>query len=162
MNKATAWKWMPATVLGATVIFAVWRVMVAVDDPHFGVVSNAYEKGGQWDAQQAELTASRALGWDVALTTGGAKAQGDSASYLQIAGPDGVALEGLSGEVHAFHNGYPTQVYHATLVAGEPGRYTFDLPLRRSGQWRWQFRLHHGDSTWVGEKRELVFAGGAQ
>lgn len=162
MNKVTAWKWMPAAVLGATVIFGVWRVMVATNDPHFGAVSNAYEKGGQWDAKQAEIAASNALGWDVVLTPGSTQAEGQSASYLQIEGPDGVGLEGLSGEVQAFHNGFPMQVYNATLVAGEAGRYSFDLPLHNSGLWRWQFRLQHGESTWVGERRELVFAGGAQ
>ncbi|MCP4092643.1 MAG: hypothetical protein GY747_04260 [Planctomycetes bacterium] len=162
MSKATAWKWMPAVFLGAVVIFAVWRVMMAVDDPHFSAVSNAYEKAGQWDAQQAELAASKALGWDVVLIPGAAQAEGESSNTLKIVGPDGIALEGLTGEVQAFHNAYPKQVFQATLVAGKPGSYSFDLPLRHSGQWRWQFRLQHGSSTWVGEKRELVFAGGAQ
>jgi len=44
MKAETAWKWMPAVVLSATFVFGVWRVMVAVDDPHFRAVENAYEK----------------------------------------------------------------------------------------------------------------------
>ena len=162
MKPETAWKWMPAAILGATFIFGVWRVMVAVDDPHFAAVENAYEKGGNWDMHRAEVRASEALGWKISLTPGAAQAEGSVQSTLLIHSPDGAALGGVSGEVVAFHNGYPQQLYSAEIVASAPGQYSFEMPLHLAGYWRWQLRLQRGDDLWVGELRETVASGVVQ
>jgi nitrogen fixation protein FixH len=162
MKPETAWKWMPGVVLGATLVFGVWRVMVAVNDPHFGVVENAYEQGGQWDAHRAEVLASQALGWQVKLTPGSSQAQGDRENMLRIVGPDGASVEGVHGEVVAFHNGYPKQLYRANITATAPGQYTFAMPLPLAGKWRWQFRFQRGEDLWIGQQRVSVVAGGLQ
>lgn len=153
---------MPAVVLGSTLIFGAWRVMKAVNDPHFGVVENAYEQGGQWDAHRAEVRASEALGWKVILTPGIAQAEGNSDSSLSIVGPDGTPLEGVSGEVVAFHNGYPKQLYSANIMATAPGQYTFAMPLPLAGKWRWQLRFQRGEDLWIGDQRQSVATGGKQ
>jgi|FLOH01.1.fsa_nt_gi hypothetical protein len=159
MKAETAWKWMPAVVLSATLVFGLWRVMVALDDPHFSVVENAYEKGAQWDEQRAAVHRSEALGWQISLTPGVAQSGGDGHCTLSILGSDGLALADVRGEVIAYHNGYPNQLYRAEIVAGAAGDYSFDLPLPLPGKWRWQFRFHHGEDLWIGEKRADVFAG---
>jgi len=102
---------------------------------------------------------AKALGWKVSLTPGVAQSVGASTSELLIFGPDGLALTDVSGEVIAYHNGYPNQLYRADIVATAPGEYSFDLPLPLAGKWRWQFRFHHGEDLWVGEKRADVRAG---
>jgi hypothetical protein len=162
MKAETAWKWMPAAVLGATLAFGIWRVMVATDDPHFSAVENAYEQGGNWDAHRAEVRAAEALGWKVTLEPGFTQAEGESTCALSILGPSGLALESVSGEITAFHNAYPKQLYSASIVATTPGQYVFVMPLKLAGKWRWKLRLQHGEDLWVGEKRISVKAGAAQ
>lgn len=162
MKAETAWKWMPAAVLGATLVFGIWRIMVATDDPHFSAVENAYEQGGNWDEHRAEVRAAEALGWKVTLTPGTAQAAGDSPCALSILGPDGNPVVGVGGEIIAFHNAYPKQLYRAQLSTLGGGQYAFELPLCLAGKWRWQFRFHRGEDLWVGEKRASVKAGVAQ
>lgn len=159
MKPETAWKWMPAFVLLATVVFAVWRIQVAVSDPHFGAVDQAYEKGARWDDHQARLQASEALGWQVGLTPGSVVAEGPSTSILSIRDADGKVLLGLSGQVSAFHNAYPGQVYQAELVQLDVGNYAFDLPLSRAGLWRWQVELELDGKQWFGEFKEPISGG---
>jgi nitrogen fixation protein FixH len=162
MKAETAWKWMPAVVLGATLVFGVWRVMIATNDPHFSAVENAYEQGGNWDAHRAEVRAAEALGWKVTLTPGVVIAEGESQNSLAISGPDGAPLEGVGGEVVAYHNAYPKELYRANIRPAAPGEYSFDLPLHQAGQWQWKLRLQRGEDVWVGEKREFVAAGGSK
>jgi len=160
MKAETAWKWMPATVLLLTVLFAVWRLQLALDDPHFAVVEHSYEKGINWDQHLAMVEASRALGWRVELAPGPATHGGDSTCILTATGPDGEPLEALTGEVSAFHNAYPRDARTAALTARGRGRYSFSMPLRRSGLWQWRVRLERGGSTWIGTLRRRVTASG--
>jgi nitrogen fixation protein FixH len=160
MKAETAWKWMPAVLLTVTAAFAIWRVLVAVDDPHFGVVENAYEKSGRWDEEQAELRAAKALGWKLHLTPAVVRIEEAHVSTLAISGPGGVAVEGVTGTVSGFHNGYPGQRFEAPLEVAADGGYCFTMPLENAGLWRWQLRLTRGDDLWVGEIEDIVSAGG--
>ena len=156
MKAETAWKWMPATLLFATVVFAVWRVQLALGDPHFAAVENYYEQSEDWDAHMEEVRASAALGWKVQLQTVHAASTGEQDVSFSVYDDAGLAVEGLTANLKAFHNAYPKNSLLAELSEDSPGSYVTQLPLKRSGVWRWQLRLTRGEEVWVGDLKEIV------
>jgi len=156
MKAETAWKWMPAVVLFATVVFAAWRIQLALGDPHFAAVENYYEKAEDWDAHMQEVRSSQALGWKVHLQTVHAAAEGLQKVVFEVQDVDGKAVEGLSAELKAFHNAYPKDAVSTSLIEETAGSYSTAIPLRRSGVWRWQLRLTRGEDLWLGDLKEIV------
>lgn len=156
MKPETAWKWMPAGLLFATVIFAVWRIQLAVGDPHFAAVENYYQEAEGWDMHMDEVRASEAMGWRVELQPLAADLKQDGEVVFLIVDADGKPIDGVTGQLVAFHNAYPKERFGRTLDSPEAGRLQTSLPIARGGLWRWQLRLQHGDEVWVGDLREAV------
>lgn len=153
MKAETAWKWMPAGLLFVTVIFAVWRIEKAVGDPHFASVDNYYQAAEGWDLHMEEVRASEAMGWKVRLEPIAASTTSDGEVVFLVVDAEGKAVEGITGEMVAFHNAYPKERFQRTLQSPEAGRLEASLPLSRAGLWRWQLRLHYGEEQWVGDLR---------
>ncbi|MGB0953626.1 MAG: FixH family protein [Planctomycetota bacterium] len=153
MKPETAWKWMPAGLLFATVIFAVWRIQLAVGDPHFAAVDNYYQAAEGWDFHMEEVRASEALNWDVRLQPIAADPQGEKNIVFLVVDAEGKPLEGVTGQMVAFHNAYPKESFDRVLSSSQSGQLEATLPLTRAGLWRWKLRLQHGEETWVGDLR---------
>ncbi|MFK5956263.1 MAG: FixH family protein [Planctomycetota bacterium] len=156
MKAENAWKWMPFWVLFSTVIFAVWRIQLALGDPHFAAVENYYEAAENWDAHMEEVRASEALGWKVVFQTTHAQSKGNSDVAFVITDRDGHPVTGLTSHLKAFHNAYPKQFFEPQLLEAIPGTYATQIPLRRSGIWRWQLQFTRGEELWSGDLREIV------
>jgi len=156
MKAGTAWKWMPFWVLFVTVIFGAWRIQLVLGDPHFAAVDNYYEAAENWDAHMQEVRASEALGWKVRFQNVHAQAQGNCAIAFVVSDAEGLAVEGLRCHLKAFHNAYPNDFFEPQLMETAAGTYTAQIPLRRSGIWRWQLQFTRGEELWVGDLREIV------
>jgi len=153
MKAETAWKWMPAGLLFATVVFAVWRVQVALGDPHFAAVDNYYQQAEGWDLHMEEIRASEAMGWEVRLEPMAADPTQDGEVVFRIVDAEGNPIEEVQGQLVAFHNAYPKEKFMRDLRTLEAGRLTATLPVARAGIWRWQLRLQQGEALWVGDLR---------
>ncbi len=155
MDAATRWKLVPFAILVPTVLFAVWRIQVALDDPHFSVADDYYEKGVHFDEELARRAASDALGWSGELEPS-TRAEGGGVR-LTLTDAVGAPIEGATGTLHAFHNAYPAQAQDASWRETEPGVYDADLMLDRSGNWRWQVVFIRDDQRWQSDLRQEVY-----
>ena len=155
MDPATRWKLVPAAILVPTVLFAVWRVQVALDDPHFSVPADYYEQGRDWDVELARRAASDALGWQVQLAPG--TVEGGGGVELALHDAQGQPVAGAAGTLRAFQNAYPGQVQELAWTETAPGVYRAPVLLERTGLWRWQVHLQRGDEAWQVDLREEVY-----
>lgn len=155
MNAATRWKLVPFAILVPTVIFAVWRIQIALDDPHFAVQEDYYEKGVHFDEELARRAASDALHWSGDLLPG-TRAEGGGVQ-LTLNDEAGVPIEGAVGTLRAFHNAYPAQAQEVSWRESAPGVYDAELVYDRSGIWRWQLVLTRGEQRWQYDRKQEVY-----
>ncbi len=156
MKAETAWKWMPAVLLGLTLVFAAWRVQLALGDPHFAAVEDYYQKSMDWDEQQRLRQASQDLHWAVVLLPVRPRSEGVSEVEFQVQDQNGQPVEGVQGSLRAFHNGYPSQAVECILQPIPGGRLRAKITFHHFGLWRWQLNLEKGDARWIGDLREYV------
>ena len=156
MSAATAWKWMPATLLFLTVVFAAWRIQLALGDPHFAAVDDYYGRAADWDTHMQELRASDALGWKMTVQATRADAEHVQEVRFRLHDAQGVPVSGMEGQLTAFHNAYPKQRVVQELQEEAPGTYRVSMLIARAGIWNWQFRLHRSEDLWIGELQEIV------
>ncbi len=140
------WMFVPVLLLGSTVAFAVWRVVIIVNDPSFAEDEQAYEKGLVWNEELTRRTTQAELGWNVRLIPPAAGVQGEL--QVRVAERDGSPVSGLHGSVQSFHNAYPSAVTRCELTEREPGLLVSAFTADRSGQWQWQVTLEGVGDTW--------------
>lgn len=157
MSEATLWKWFPALLLGATVIFGAWRVALVLDDPSFAADEQAYAHGQAWDAELARRAATDELAWQLELAPPPASAAAEGTVQLRVRDADGRPVEGLAGSLIGFHNARAGQPRAADFAAGgEPGLYRATLPVDRAGLWQWEVSLRGAAGAWHGFLRKEV------
>lgn len=155
MNEAALWKWFPVLLLGPTLIFAVWRVALVVNDPSFAADEQAYAHGQAWDAELARRAVSAELGWDVSIEPPAASGNGEVLLRVRDAG--GLPVDGLEGSLIAYHNARAGEPCAADFAAAEaPGLYRARLPLERPGLWQWDLSLSGAAGSWHGILRAEV------
>ena len=155
MDPATRWKLVPVAVLLPTVVFAAWRVHLALDDPHFAVPDDYYEQGKDWQAELERRAAAAELGWQADLEPG--TIEGGGGVELRLLDAEGRPVSGAEGTLRAFQNAYPADVQELAWVEAEPGVYCAEVALARTGVWRWQLLLARGDEAWQADLREEVY-----
>ncbi|MHC4824043.1 MAG: FixH family protein [Planctomycetota bacterium] len=156
MSAATAWKWMPFSLLLLTVLFAAWRIELALNDPHFAAVDDYYRQAADWDKHMEEVRTSQALGWRMTLSPVRADDRQVQDVLFSLQDAEGNPVPGVTGELTAYHNAYPKQRVVIDLEGLESGTYRARVLLDRPGIWNWQFRLHRGEQLWIGEMQEIV------
>ena len=155
MDPATRWKLVPVAILLPTVLFAVWRIHLALDDPHFAVPDDYYEQGRDWQAEMDRRAAAAALGWEADLEPG--TLEGGGGVELRLLDADGLPVSGALGTLRAFQNAYPADVQELALTEAAPGVYRAPVDLARTGVWRWQLQLKRGEEAWQADLREEVY-----
>jgi nitrogen fixation protein FixH len=157
MKSATLWKWAPVMILGPTVLFAVWRVALVVNDPSFAADETAYARGLAFDEELARRAASQALGWQVELLPPAADTRADGVVQVRVRDAAGAPVTGLTGNLRAFHNAHPAEARLAPITAAaEPGGYEARLRADRAGQWQWQIALEGPPGAWSDRLRVQV------
>ena len=167
MNRETSragrvWAWVPALLLGSMLAGMGVLVSIAVDDPHFALESNYYDKAVHWDASRAEAKASRALGLSLSLApTLERAADGTVSVELGVAEPGRAAFAGGTVELEAFPNAYAKQVQRVTLRETSPGVYRGRLERSVLGLWELRVTVSRGAERFHEVLRRDVLRGGA-
>lgn len=157
MSEAALWKWFPVGLLGATLIFGVWRVALVVNDPSFAADEQAYAHGQAWDAELARRAASDDLHWTVTLTPPPVSGMTDARVLVRVDDANGQPVTSLTGRLSAFHNARAADLRSADFIqAGEPGLYQAALQVDRAGLWQWEVSLSGQAGAWHGWLRKEV------
>lgn len=128
------WAWAPVLLLGSMLSGLATLTYIAVDDPHFALEPNYYDKAVHWDqartaAQQSHQTGFRA---ELAplLESGGV-----AELRLQLRDRNGAPVVGATVAVEAFPNAYAARVARTTLREVAPGTYAAQLHGAAPGLW---------------------------
>ena len=137
MNANVKWPVIVCTLLAVPVVANGYLMYRANSDPSFAIVPDYYKKALAWDAHRAEVAASTALGWHVAIEHG-------PSLRLHVADKDGLPVDGAAVTVEAFHNADANHVQTAHLVAAPDHSYAAPLRFDRRGLWELRVSVVRG------------------
>lgn len=161
-RRGTLWAWVPALLLSSMLLGLGVLTYIAIDDPHFALERNYYDKAVHWDRSQREARDSEALGFQLALpTTLALSADGSLELELRVTDRERAALSSAVVELEAFPNAYASRVERLTLRETLPGVYRGRLAGRVHGLWELRFRVSKGDRHFQQSIRHDVVKGDA-
>jgi hypothetical protein len=138
-NTGTFWAWVPAGLLGSMLLGLGTMAFIAIDDPHFALEPNYYDKAVHWDQAQAEAKADRALGMKLDLRPLAISYSGQIDLVLTLKDRGDFALTGAEVELQAFPNAYAGRIEQLLLRETAPGVYTGQLEHGMRGLWELRF-----------------------
>jgi nitrogen fixation protein FixH len=146
LSRGAIWAWVPAALLGSMLLGLGTLAYLALDDPHFALEPNYYDKAVHWDRSQREARDSAALGLQLALPQA-LFTLADGALEIEIKVTDraGSPLEAARAELEAFPNAYASRVQRITLNEVSPGVYRGRLIGRDLGLWELRFSITQGN-----------------
>lgn len=161
-SRGAVWAWVPALLLGSMLLGLGVLAYVAIDDPHFALEPNYYDKAVHWDRTQSEARDSAALGLQLTLTQPLAlSADGSLELELRVTDRERVALSGAVVELEAFPNAYASRVERLRLNETSPGVYRARLGGRATGLWELRFGIATGGRHFYQSLRRDVAKGRA-
>jgi len=118
---------------------------IAVDDPHFSLEPNYYDKAVHWDRARAQAQDSVATGFRAAFA-GPLEASLDGRVELRLAVMDRQdrPVLGATVALEAFPNAYATRVERITLKETAPGVYAGALSRATLGLWELRLDVTQG------------------
>ena len=138
-NSGSMWAYLPALLLGSMLAGLAVLTYIAVDDPHFALEPNYYDKAVHWDRGRAEARRSRETGFSVELAPL-VEHQGVATVELTLRDRASQPVAGANLMVEAFPNAYATRVERVRLREVSPGKYVGEL--RRAVPGLWELRLN--------------------
>jgi hypothetical protein len=156
------WAWVPALLLGAMLAGLGTLVTIAVDDPHFALEPNYYDKAVHWDRARAEAAASQTLGLQLAVP-GELRRSGSGQVELEftITARDRAPFAGAVVELEAFPNAFRSHTQRLTLREAAPGVYRGRLEPGALGLWELRVAVSRGGQRFYQTLRRDVTKGGA-
>ena len=133
------WAWVPALLLGSMFVGLGAMAYVAIDDPHFALEPDYYDKAVHWDQSQAEARASATTGLHVQLAPLVTTGDGSIDIEVHVTGPDTGPFTGAQVELSAFPNAYAKHVQKLSLRETAPGVYAGRLTRGVLGLWELRF-----------------------
>jgi hypothetical protein len=136
-------------------------VWLAVDDPHFALEANYYDKAVRWDQARARANESRALG--LATTVSPAlyrAADGTIAIEVALDDRDRARFAGAAVALEAFPNAYANRIQRITLREAAPGVYRGRLERGVVGLWELRLTVSRGTQRFEQTLRRDVLNGG--
>jgi nitrogen fixation protein FixH len=159
---ARFWAWVPALLLGSMLLGLGTLAHIAIDDPHFALEPNYYDKAVHWDRTRAEASDSRALGLRVSSSAPSVGADGSAELELRVLDAKGAPFASAAVEVDAFPNAFATRRQHVTLREAAPGVYRAKLEHTVPGLWELRVVVTRGAARYHEALRpELRKAGAA-
>lgn len=156
------WAWVPALLLGSMLVGLGTLARIAVDDPHFALEPNYYDKAVHWDRARAEANASQALGLTLSLApTLYRDADGSVLVELAVADRERAPLAGAQVELEAFPNAYASRAQRVTLHEAAPGLYRGKLEHGLVGLWELRVSVTRGADHFRHDLRRDVLKRGA-
>jgi nitrogen fixation protein FixH len=133
-SSGTLWAWVPALLLGSMLAGLGTLTYIAVDDPHFALEPNYYDKAVHWDRQREGLRRSAESGLRAELSPL-VEHKGVAAIELELRDRAGLPVSGVTVLLEAFPNAYATRIERLTLREVSPGKYTGELRGALPGLW---------------------------
>jgi nitrogen fixation protein FixH len=155
------WALVPVLLLGSMLVGLGTAAYVAIDDPHFALEPNYYDKAVHWDQAQADSRKSAALGLQLTLAPLSADVAGKVRVELTALDRASAPLEGAVVELDAFPNAFASHVQHVTLRETRPGVYSGELVRSVPGLWELRLSVKRGADTFRQVLRRDVARGGA-
>jgi len=143
---------MPVWVLGATVLFAWWRVYIVLNDPHHGEVANAYETAQQWDEHVTAVEASAAMQLDFEII----EISSSGKLIASFTDKDAKPLQVENLQLSAYHNAYPSQKVVVALNNSADGLYRAEIGAVRSGVWQLDLQASINGEAWIHHQRIIA------
>lgn len=139
------WAWVPVLLLGSMLAGLGVLTAIAVDDPHFALEPNYYDKAVRWDEARAAARRSSETGLTIELAPL-LESSGVAEIQLELRDRDDQLVPGALVEVEAFPNAYASRIERVTLREVAPGRYTGELRRAVHGLWELRVRATSGDA----------------
>jgi nitrogen fixation protein FixH len=127
----------------------------ALDDPTFSTEPDYYRKALDWDARQARLRASLALGWTARAST-----DGGGAVVVSITDGAGQPVSGAALRAEAFPNARAGQPRELMFREGASGVYRAELGAARPGIWELRCSAVRGQQRFESTLRIEIQPGG--
>jgi hypothetical protein len=144
-NAGRFWAWVPAGLLGTMLVGLGTLAYVAIDDPHFALEANYYDKAVHWDQSQTEARESDALGLKLELEAPLAlAADGRIDVRLLVQDRRDLAFSGAEVVLEAFPNAYAGRVERITLRETGVGVYAGQLTHGVTGLWELRLVVKQG------------------
>jgi nitrogen fixation protein FixH len=137
-------------------------VSIAVNDPHFALEPDYYDKAVHWDRARAEARASQALGLQLTVSPTLQRGPGGSVELeLVVTDRASIAFTGATVELEAFPNAYRNRTQRVSLLEAAPGIYRGKLEGGELGLWELRFAVSRGAERFHEALRRDVRRGGA-
>lgn len=161
-RSGTVWAWVPALLLGSMLLGLGTLAYIAIDDPHFALEPNYYDKAVHWDRAQSEARDGAALGLALTLTKPLALAMdGTLEVEVRITDHERALLSPAVVQLEAFPNAYASRVEQVTLSEVSPGVYRARLRGHAHGLWELRFTVAKGNLRFHESIRRDVAKGDA-
>lgn len=157
------WPWAVGALLLLILTINVAVFLAATGDGGAVIVDDYYRKAVEWDAGQAELAASRALGWTATLSfrevpEGLESADGpgppNTLVFVELADSLGRPVEGAAVTLEGSHRAHE-RAWRAPAVPREGG-YGAAFRLGPAGLWDWRIEARRGEELFLqAQVREL-------
>jgi hypothetical protein len=161
-RSGAVWARVPTLILGSMLLGLGVLAYIALDDPHFALEPDYYDKAVHWDRAQREARDSAALGLQLSLpTTLALSADGTLEVELRATNREGAALSSAVVEIEAFPNAYASRIERLKLHETSTGVYRGRLSGRALGLWELRFSVAKGELRFHQSLRRDVVKGGA-
>jgi nitrogen fixation protein FixH len=161
-RRGAVWAWVPALLLGSMLLGLGVLAYLAIDDPHFALEANYYDKAVHWDRTQREARDSAALGLQLMIPKAlVVAADGTVEVELRVNDRQQVPLSGAVVELEAFANAYASQIERVPLREASPGVYRGRFKARARGLWELRFEIATPSSRFRQSLRRDVGKGDA-
>ncbi len=156
------WAYVPALLLGSMLLGLGTLAYIAIDDPHFALEPNYYDKAVHWDRARAEARASNELGLRLSLRrTLEMAPDGKVDVELEIVDRAGAPFSAAEVQLEALPNAYANRVQDTRLRETSPGVYRGNLIRGTLGLWQLRFRVSRGTARFSQILRADVSSGAA-
>ncbi|HTV17066.1 MAG TPA: FixH family protein [Polyangiaceae bacterium] len=155
---ARLWPWVPALLLVSLIGIQLTVLSSVLDDPTFSTEPDYYRKALDWDARQARMRQSQALGWTAraALDETAPPARAVSVSITDALGDP---VSGAVVRATAFPNARAGQTRELSFREAAPGVYRAELGPARPGVWELRCSAERGAQRFESTLRLELVAG---
>lgn len=160
-NSGRFWAWVPALLLGSMLLGLGSAAYIAIDDPHFALEPDYYDKAVHWDRGRAEARQSEELGLRLSLAPLNVNASGTIELRLSVADRGDGALSGAEVAIEAFPNAYASKIQQVSLREVAPGVYAGELSRAVSGLWELRVSVKHAGARYREALRREAHKAGA-
>ncbi|MEN1679664.1 MAG: FixH family protein [Planctomycetota bacterium] len=155
--RGAKWPLIVAGLLGVHVFMMMISLSTALTIPAYYATLPGAERGMDWDELAALRRHSEMLGWSLAMTPlPQTELNGDRSVRFELTDRSGAPIPQALVELRLYHHARPQETITEQLTTGADGAVTVVLPMRRTGQWRLDAEVRHGDEVCLIERDQWL------